>query len=53
MVYGYKWDIVIIDLSLTIYSIKSAFVLVCLCATKVSLFDLLHKIKHLIGILVI
>lgn len=34
MIYGYKWDLVIINLSITIIAIKASFVLVSGCASK-------------------
>jgi ribosomal protein S2 len=34
MIYGFKWDLVIIDLSLTITAIKSSFILASCCAAK-------------------
>jgi len=38
MIYGYKWGLSIINLSLTIGFIRSAFVLVSACASKVRPF---------------
>jgi len=34
MIYGYKWDLSIINLSKTIYAIKSAFVFICRASVK-------------------
>lgn len=34
MIFGYKWDIVIINLTLTLYSLKSSFIVICLCVSK-------------------
>jgi hypothetical protein len=38
MIYGYKWGLSIINLSLTIGLIRSAFVLASICASKVRPF---------------
>ena len=38
MIYGFKWDLSIINLGLTVSAIKSAFVLVCGCALKMRPF---------------
>jgi uncharacterized membrane protein len=38
MIYGYKWDLSIINLTFTINSIKAGFSLVCGCAAKVRPF---------------
>lgn len=34
MIYGYKWDIVIINLSFTLYALKSSFILICASVSK-------------------
>jgi ribosomal protein S2 len=38
MIYGFKWDLSIINLGLTVSAIKSAFVLACGCALKMRPF---------------
>lgn len=38
MLYGFKWDIAIINLVFTINSIKSGFTLVCGCVSKIRPF---------------
>jgi hypothetical protein len=34
MLYGYKWDLAIINLALTMKAIKSSFILAAACATR-------------------
>ena len=38
MIYGYKWDLSIINLAFTVSSIKAGFTLVCGCSSKVRPF---------------